>query len=134
MTLVDHHGQVERRRRRERETGRKSSIAMLGFILLGATVAMTAVWQNVHSTQVRLQYDAARREHVQLASDIEVLRIKLQGRAPVTELEPVARELLGLVDPGADAVKLVRLDAPVGPAGDPLAPLVPDALAETNGK
>lgn len=134
MTLVDHQGQAERRRRRARETGRKTSLTTLAFILLGATVAMSAVWQSVHGTQIRLDYDAARREQVQLASDIEALRIKLQEHAPVAALEPVAREKLGLVDPGAESMKVVRLDAPTPAPADPLAPLVPEALAETTGK
>lgn len=134
MTLVDHQGLAERRRRRQQTTGRKTSLTTLGFILLGATVAMSAVWQSVRGTQIRLEYDLAGREQVQLASDVVTLRVKLQGRAPVAALEPVAREKLGLVDPGASATKVVRLDAPAGPAADPLAPLVPEALAESAGK
>lgn len=133
MSVVDVKDRAERRRRGARQTGKKASLTTLVVILAATGVAWTAVWQGLQFTQVKLAYDAARHEQQKLRSDIDALRIGLQGNASVAEMEPIAREKFGLVDPPSADLHLVSfLDA--APAPNLLERAVPGALASPIAK
>lgn len=128
MSFVDHVERGGRRRRSARPAGKRASVTTLGFISTMAVVALGLVWQGVHYTGAKLELDKARKEERRLLCDIDALRIKLQGAASVTELEPVARERLGLVDPPAGDFHLVTFpDA--GPAPNLIDQVLPNAFA-----
>lgn len=133
MSLVDVKERGERRRRDARQRDRKVSLTSLVLILGVAAVAWTAVWQGLQFTQVRMAYDAARQDQQKLRSDIDALRIQLQGNASVAQMEPIAREKFGLVDPPSEDLHLVTFND-AAPAPSLLDRAVPAALASPKAK
>jgi len=104
--------------KRDRRGGRRGGDHLFGVrrkilltvLAMGVTAgaAMGMVWLNVQATSTWLRYENARRTNEKLVSDLNANRLKLLGKIRLADLDPSARERLGMTDPSVDDMHLVR--------------------------
>jgi hypothetical protein len=134
MSLVDRADREHRGRRYGRRPGKHTTLRWsVAFLLLLPTVAMSMVWLNVQYTRAFLGYEDARRRNATLLSDLSSYRLKVQQQATLGQLDPRARQELGLSDTRAQDMRLVAFDPALDRAlpGEPglLDQFVPAAVA-----
>ncbi len=81
--------------------------AVLGMSLV-AVGAMGMVWLNVQFTSTWLRYERARHDNENLLSDLNSNRLKLLNKVRLSDLDPSARERLGMMEPSVADMHLVR--------------------------
>jgi hypothetical protein len=119
-------------RRRAPGVKRRFSLWPPAVLSLLAGIAMVLVWQHVQFTRVSLRHGLEKERERKLVSDLGAYRLRMEQRATLSELDPAARERLGLTDIHPDDMRLVAFDEKgLGAPGGPglIDQIVPPAVA-----
>jgi hypothetical protein len=126
---------------RRRKTGQKHR-ARLGFLwtasllVFSSAAGMGMVWLNSQNTSTWLEYDEARKRNEILRADLSGERLKLLNKIRLADLNPRAKERLGMSHPSVDDIRLVHLDPSLDNSGtrEPgiMERIVPAAQAQEN--
>lgn len=115
---------------------RRRVLGTVVVMMFTAGAAMGMVWLNIQSTSTMLRFERARQDNENLRSDLNSNRLKLLNKIRLSDLDPAARERLGMKETSVSDMLLVRFHPSLEGDAVPMAGLIdhiaPQASASTD--